>query len=197
MPVVLGCALLALSAFVNGQTSPNATEFTGIPGAPLITVGGTSTIGMNVNDGAYIIGSQTLDRGSQVTVQGTTYSLARYGRNIVVDGHTSPITAGYGGYNPIFVTQTYADEPTPVTGNETMSDATSTAGVVIAGTPSTAIAASTTSISSDATASASGSTSTTTTTSTSKASTKTDVTGRVGMVGLGFAVLVVMLMLVH
>lgn len=71
-------------------------------GDPLITIGDSRTtagddektvVGGTTltahSDGAYIIGKQTLKRGSQITVSHTTYSLARNGKHFVVNGQTA------------------------------------------------------------------------------------------------------------
>lgn len=117
MPFVeLVYSLLVLSACVQSEPSPPSSpppptgptppsgpqppDEPPPPNDPLITVGGVTLAADSA--GAYQIGSQTLQRGSQVVVSQTTYALGREGMNLIVNGQRSKVTMGAGGYVPCF-----------------------------------------------------------------------------------------------
>ena len=139
-----------------GPTGPSAPTGPGDcgpagPNVPVITIGATraydddgitykggETIAAET-DGAYIIGKQTLERGSQIVVSHTTYSLGTGGRNLVVDGTTTPITHGAGGRIPNFQLPFPASCPVTSTSSRnagtTTKGATKTSTAMISTTP--------------------------------------------------------------
>ncbi|KAI5370901.1 hypothetical protein Slin14017_G017800 [Septoria linicola] len=92
VPITIGGTVLSLAPSGTALVVDGSSTIPALPPAAADITVARSTLTAN-EEGAFVIGGQTLPSGSAVTVDGSTFSLASNGDAIVVNGQTSPIAA--------------------------------------------------------------------------------------------------------